>query len=175
MRRKAPAPESIKTGVAKPGVAIPGGGLGRCRIGILRAEFNSKLTESLEKSCLEELARAGVPAGRIDRFTVPGCFEIPWLAQRLVKRRGGTQRYDVLIALAVVIRGDTKHFDMVSTECARGVMEIMLKHGVPIVFEVLAAYNRRDAVRRASQNQYNKGLEAAHAALFLLKILKKSR
>ena len=170
MRRKAPAPVG-----AKPGVEIPIGGFGRCRIGIIRAEFNSELTESLEQNCLEELTRAGVPANRIDRFTVPGCFEIPWLAQRLAKRSGGTQRYDVLIALAVVIRGDTKHFDMVSTECARGVMEVMLKHDIPIVFEVLAAYNRRDAVRRASQNRYNKGLEAAHAALSLLKTLKRSR
>ena len=97
------------------------------------------------------------------------------MAQRLARRRRGRSRYDVLIGLAVVIRGDTKHFDMVSSECARGVMEVMLKHDVPIVFEVLAAFHRRDAVRRASQNRYNKGLEAAHAALSLLKILKRSR
>ena len=63
MRRKAPAPEG-----AKPGVAIPIGGLGRCRIGIIRAEFNAELAKSLEQSCLEELTRAGVPAERIDRF-----------------------------------------------------------------------------------------------------------
>ena len=170
MRRKAPAPEG-----AKPGVAIPIGGLGRCRIGIIRAEFNAELTKSLEQSCLEELPRAGVPAERIDRFAVPGCFEIPWMAQRLARRGRGRSRYDVLIGLAVVIRGDTEHFDMVSSECARGVMEVMLKHDVPIVFEVLAAFHRRDAVRRASQNRYNKGLEAAHAALSLLKILKRSR
>jgi len=86
------------------------------------------------------------------------------MAQRLALKR----KYDVIIALGAVIRGDTFHFELVATECARGVMDVSLRHNVPIVFEVLAVYHRRDAVRRAGPNRLNKGLEAAAAALALL-------
>ncbi len=136
----------------------------RARIGLIRAEFNSDLTTSLEQACLKALREAGVPAARIDSFTVPGCFEIPLMAQRLAKKR----RYDVLIALGAVIRGDTYHFELVANECARGIMDVSLRHDIPIVFEVLAVYRRRDAVRRAGPNRLNKGLEAAAAALAML-------
>jgi 6,7-dimethyl-8-ribityllumazine synthase len=104
---------------------------------------------------------------RIELFTTPGCFEIPIMAQRLA-RRG---RYDVMIALGAVIRGDTHHFELVANECARGVMEVSLKYDVPIVFEVLAVYRRQDAVLRAQDNRLNKGREAASAALALLERL----
>ena len=141
--------------------------LKRTRIGIIRAEYNSDITERLEQSCLSELAAAGVKPGRIEKFSVPGCFEIPWLAGRLARSR----RYDVLIALGVVIRGETHHFGLVANECARGLMEVSLKHDTPVVFEVLAAYHRRDALRRVGSNRFNKGLEAAQTALSLLKTL----
>lgn len=133
----------------------------RSRIAIIRAEFNPEITISLEQACLATLRAAGIPDSRIDRFTVPGCFEIPLLAQRLAKQR----RYDALIALGAVIRGDTYHFELVANECARGIMEVSLRHDVPIIFEVLAVNHRKDALRRAGNNQLNKGIEAASAAL----------
>jgi len=136
----------------------------RSRIALIRADFNADITTRLEEACVTALQAAGVPAARIDRITVPGCFEIPLMAQRLARKR----KYDVLIALGAVIRGDTFHFELVATECARGVMDVSLRHNVPIVFEVLAVYHRRDAVRRAGPNRLNKGLEAAAAALALL-------
>ena len=141
--------------------------LKRTRIGIIRAEYNSDITERLEQSCLSELTAAGVKPGRIEKFSVPGCFEIPWLTRRLARSR----RYGVLIALGAVIRGETHHFELVANECARGLMEVSLKHDTPVVFEVLAAYHRRDALRRVGSNRFNKGLEAAQTALSLLKTL----
>jgi 6,7-dimethyl-8-ribityllumazine synthase len=141
--------------------------LGRARIGVIRAEYNADITERLEQSCLSELAAAGVKPGRIAKFSVPGCFEMPWLARRLARSR----RYDVLIALGAVIRGETYHFELVANECARGLMEVSWRHDTPVVFEVLAAYHRRDALRRVESDRFNKGLEAAQTALSLLKTL----
>jgi len=143
---------------------IPRALAARSRIALIRAEFNADITTSLEQACVTALRTAGIPLARIDRFTVPGCFEIPLMAQRLAKKR----HYDVLIALVAVIRGDTYHFELVANECARGIMDVSLRHDIPIVFEVLAVYRRRDAVRRAGPNRLNKGLEAAAAALSML-------
>ena|SRR5579864_7951714 len=139
------------------------------RIAVIRAEYNSEITLSLSQKCEEALLGNGIPAGKIDHYSVPGCFEIPLIAQKLAAKR----RYDALIALGAVIRGDTHHFELVANECARGVMEVSLKNGVPIIFEVLATYNRRDALRRAGNNQFNKGIEAAEAALSILAALRK--
>jgi 6,7-dimethyl-8-ribityllumazine synthase len=139
------------------------------RIAIIRAEYNSEITLSLKVKCEKALLENGIPAGNIDHYSVPGCFEIPLFAQKLAAKR----RYDALIALGAVIRGDTHHFELVANECARGVMEVSLKHGVPIIFEVLATYNRRDALRRAGNNRFNKGVEAAEAALSMLATMRK--
>lgn len=136
----------------------------RARIAVIRAQFNAQVTGSLERACLAELKAAGVPDSRVERFAAPGCFEIPLVAQRLARRR----RYDVIIALGAVIRGDTYHFELVANECARAIMDVSLRHDTPIIFEVLAVYSMRDARRRAGNNRMNKGIEAAAAALAML-------
>ncbi len=146
-----------------PNLALPRSKASRIRVGIIRAEYNREITLSLEKKCVETLLSAGVAEKNVHLYAVPGCFEIPTLAQRLVSKK----RYDVLIALGAVIRGDTYHFELVVNECARGIMEVSLRHDVPIIFEVLATYNRRDALRRAGNNKFNKGIEAAQTALSL--------
>lgn len=139
----------------------------RLRLAIIRAEYNRDITLSLERSCVAALVEGGIRREHIDRFSVPGCFEIPLVAQRL----GRLKRYNALIALGAVVRGETHHFDLVANECARGVMQVSLAENVPIIFEVLATYNRRDALRRAGNNPFNKGLEAARSALKLLATL----
>lgn len=141
----------------------------RARLAIIRAEYNSEITSNLERKCLEALERGGVPRKNIERFSVPGCLEIPLLAQRLA----ALKRFHAMIALGAVIRGETHHFKLVAEECARGVMEVMLVYDVPIIFQVLATYRRRDALRRAGNNRFNKGLEAAQAALAMLATLSK--
>ena len=150
-------------------LGLRGSALRRTRIAIIRADYNREITLSLEKKCVEGLQGAGIRTANIEQFCVPGCFEIPLLAQRLALSR----QYHVLIALGAVIRGETHHFDLVANECARGVMEVSLKYNVPIIFEVLATYNRRDALRRAGNNRSNKGLEAAQSALSILEVLNK--
>jgi len=136
----------------------------RARVAIIRAEYNPEITASLETWCIRTLRELGVPAANIARHSVPGCFEIPVVAQELAR----TGRFDVLIALGAVIRGATHHFDLIANECARGVMQVSLEYGIPVIFEVLAVYNPREAERRAANDSTNKGVEAAHAALFAL-------
>ena len=145
--------------------------LSHCRIAIIRGEYHRGITLSLENKCVETLQAAGVPERNIRSFAVPGCFEIPILAQRLA----ALNKYDALIALGAVIKGDTYHFELVVNECARGIMDVSLRHDVPIIFEVLATYNKRDAVRRAGNNKVNKGIEAAQTALSLLATLSSAR
>lgn len=149
---KAPAPAMARKEVS------------RFRIAIVRSEYNREITLSLEKKCVETLLEAGVQEKNIRVFAVPGCFEIPILSQRLASQK----KVDAIIALGAVIKGDTYHFELVVNECARGIMDVSLRHDVPIIFEVLATYNRRDAARRAGNNKSNKGIEAAQAALALL-------
>lgn len=141
----------------------------KARLAIIRAEYNSEITRSLEKQCVQSLREAGITEKNISIFPVPGCFEIPITAQRLARQK----RYDAMIALGAVIRGDTYHFELVVEGCAQGIMEVSLRHNVPIIFEVLATYNRRDALRRAGNNRSNKGIEAAQTALSLLATLSK--
>ncbi|HEX5483885.1 MAG TPA: 6,7-dimethyl-8-ribityllumazine synthase [Terriglobia bacterium] len=141
--------------------------LRRVRIGIIRAEYNAEITQSLEAKCLQGLQEAGLSRRQINCYSVPGCFEIPIFAQKVAARK----KYDLLIALGAVIRGDTLHFELVANECARGVMEVSLKFNIPIVFEVLATHSHRDAARRAGNNRLNKGFEAARAAVTMLAAL----
>lgn len=141
------------------------------RIAIIRAEYNPRITASLEAACLQELADCGVPAAHIDVFRVPGCFEIPVAARRLCE----AGRHDALIALGAVIRGDTFHFELVATECARGVMRVALDYSIPIIFEVLAVYKEEDALLRAAGDRTNKGVEAAHSALAVLATIERIR
>lgn len=134
------------------------------KVGVIVGEFNSKLTESLLKACKKTLEENGLEVGESDIYRVPGAFEIPWMAQRLSVHH----EYDVLITLGVVLKGDTYHFDMIANECTRGVMDVMLKYNVPIVFEVLACYTKEDAAKRCGNDEYNKGIEAAKAAIKML-------
>jgi 6,7-dimethyl-8-ribityllumazine synthase len=139
------------------------------KIALIRAEYNAEITKSLEEKCIQGLREAGIRENQIESYRVPGCFEIPLFAQRLALRK----RYGALIALGAVIRGETLHFDLVAWECARGVMDVSLKHNVPVIFEVLAVNNRRDALRRAGNGRDNKGFEAARAALAVLAELRR--
>ncbi|MGH9377491.1 MAG: 6,7-dimethyl-8-ribityllumazine synthase [Terriglobia bacterium] len=154
MKRKTRASEIVSS-------ALGAERLSKVRIGIIRAEYNGEITRSLEAKCLEGLKEAGLRPDQIECHNVPGCFEIPLAAQRLAARK----RFDALIALGAVIRGETLHFELVANECARGVMEVSLKSNLPVIFEVLATKNRRDAVARSGNNRLNKGFEAAQAAL----------
>ena len=102
----------------------------------------------------------------IDVVEVPGCFELPLACRKLID----ADRYDAIVALGVVIRGETAHFDFVAGECARGIMDVQLEAGVPIGFGVLTTENLAQAQERADPARGDKGYEAAMAAAALINI-----
>jgi len=148
-------------------VEIPKTILKKTRVAIIRSEFNSSITENLEKYCLKTLLEHGIAKNKIALYKVPGSLEIPIIAQMIAQKK----KADVIIALGAVIKGDTYHFEIVANECARGCMDVVLKYNMPIIFEVIPAYSLAQARKRAGNNNQNKGREAALAALKILKTL----
>jgi 6,7-dimethyl-8-ribityllumazine synthase len=135
-------------------------GAGR-RIGVVVARFNEMITAKLAEGAKAGLAAHGVGEESIDVAWVPGAFEIPVAARRMA----GSGRYDAVVCLGAVIRGDTLHFELVATEAARGIAEVSRDTGVPVIFEVLATDTLAQAESRAGGAHGNKGWEAAEAAL----------
>ena len=130
------------------------------RFAIVVASFYDDLAAWLEDGALRGLRDCGVDEQLIETVHVPGCFELPLAARRLIT--GGN--LDGVVALGVVIRGDTPHFDFVAGECARGIMDVQLATGIPIGFGVLTTENRKQAEERADPARGDKGYEAAVAA-----------
>lgn len=137
------------------------------RVAVVRSLFNEELTESLLKSCVEELEQRGIDKDLISVYEVPGALEIPLVA-RLVAQQNLA---DVIIALGVIIKGDTYHFELVANECARGCTIVSQEFGVPVIFEVLAVYSLAQAKARCGNHADNKGKEAAQSALKMLDVL----
>ena len=131
------------------------------RIGLVAARFNESVTAKLVEGALAGLAEHGVAQDDVEVAWVPGAFEIPLVASRLAR----SGRFDAVICLGAVIRGDTAHFDLVANETARGVMRTSLDTGVPVIFEVLATDTLALAEARAGGTHGNKGWEAAESAL----------
>lgn len=134
------------------------------RIGIVVGKFNNDLTTNLLQACVGRLNELGVDISEDDVYWVPGAFEMPWMARKLAEH----EHYDLVIVLGVILKGDTYHFEMIANECARGVMNVMLECHIPVIFEVIACFNRADAEKRCANNQLNKGIEAANAAVEML-------
>lgn len=141
-------------------------GAGR-RIGIVAARFNEVITRKLVDGALAGLTALGVPDDHIDVAWVPGAFEIPLVAHRLAR----SGRFDGVICLGAVIRGETAHFDLVANEAARGIADIARDTGIPVIFEVLAVENLAQAEDRAGGAHGNKGWEAAEAVLSMVSLL----
>ncbi|MGH7660447.1 MAG: 6,7-dimethyl-8-ribityllumazine synthase [Vulcanimicrobiaceae bacterium] len=133
--------------------------IGGARVALIVARFYEDLAEQLEDGARRALAACGVRPDDIVTYGVPGCFELP-LASKLALDAG----FDACVALGVVIRGDTPHFDYVAGECARGIMDVQLAAGKPIGFGVLTTDTRAQAEERADPERGDKGFEAALAA-----------
>ena len=134
------------------------------RIGIVQSRFNHEIGDGLRSACLSELAQLGVLPTNILIATVPGALEIPLVLQTMAQ----SGRYDALIALGAVIRGETYHFEIVSNEAARGITDVQLTTGIPIANAVLTTENDDQALVRMLQ----KGREAAQAAIEMANLLK---
>jgi 6,7-dimethyl-8-ribityllumazine synthase len=134
------------------------------RIGIVAARFSVDISDGLLAACTAELAKLGVNSDDILIATVPGALELPLALQTMAE----SGRYDALIALGAVIRGETYHFEIVSNESARGITEVQLETGVPIANGVLTTENDDQAEARMMQ----KGADCAAAAVEMANLLK---
>jgi 6,7-dimethyl-8-ribityllumazine synthase len=139
------------------------------RFAILCARFYGNLADWLEDGARRALRDCNVRDEDVAVYHVPGCFELPLAAKRVI---AADERLDAVVALGVVVRGDTPHFDYVAGECARGIMTVQLATGVPVGFGVLTTENLMQAEERADPARGDKGYEAAVAAASLLHIPK---
>ncbi len=138
------------------------------RVAIVSARFNNLVVDGLLRGAVEALHEAGLSNGDISHVSVPGAFEIPLAARKLAD--GG--RYDAIVALGAVIRGDTAHFEYISGGCTDGLMQVMLASGVPVGFGVLTVDTTEQALLRSADDGSNKGREAALAAIEMLALLR---
>lgn len=149
-------------------MADAGGRVPSPRIGIVASRFNAFVVEPLVAGAQDALGRHGVDVTDVPVVWVPGAFELPLAAQQLAR----SGRFDALIALGAVIRGDTPHFDHVCEQCARGLMDVSLREELPVAFGVLTTDTVDQALARAGDGADNKGFDAALAALQTLAALR---
>lgn len=138
------------------------------RIGIVAGRFNEFITSKLLGGAIDAFIRHGGSEKDITVAWVPGAFEIPLIAQKMVE----SGKYDAVICLGAVIRGATPHFDMVANETTKGVAQVGLRTGVPVVFGVLTTDSIEQAVERAGTKAGNKGFEAVATAIEMINLLK---
>lgn len=138
------------------------------KFALLVARFNSFVVESLVEGAIDALKRHGVAESDIEIVRVPGAFEMPLAAQRLV----ALNKYDAVVALGAVIRGGTPHFEYVASECVKGLSQVSLNSGVPVAFGVLTVDSIEQAIERAGTKAGNKGAEAALSALEMANLFK---
>jgi 6,7-dimethyl-8-ribityllumazine synthase len=139
------------------------------RFAIILSRFNQFIGERLLDGALDCLRRHDAEENKIEIFRVPGSFEIPYLAKYLAD----SKRFDAIICLGVVIRGETPHFDFVAREVAKGVAQISIDSGVPAIFGVVTAETQEQAIDRAGTKAGNRGWDAAISAMEMADLIGK--
>lgn len=138
------------------------------RFAIVASRWNDFLTSKLVEGALDALERMGAAEDAVEVFKVPGAFEIPLAAQKAA----GSGRFDAVIAIGAVIRGETSHFEHVAGEAARGIAQVSMQTGIPVLFGVVTAENLEQAVNRCGVKSGNKGFEAAMSAIEVVNLYK---
>lgn len=138
------------------------------RVGIVVSRFNELLSSRLLGGAVDAFGRHGVADEDIDVAWVPGAFEIPMVAKRMAE----SGKYSAVVALGVVIRGATPHFEYVASEVSKGIAKVGLDTGVPVVFGVITADSIEQAVERAGTKHGNKGWDAASAAIEMVNLMR---
>jgi 6,7-dimethyl-8-ribityllumazine synthase len=133
------------------------------RIGIVQARFNAELTSTLARACIAELQSLGVAAKHIKHVTVPGALEVPVALAAMAQ----SNRFDALIALGCIIRGETYHFELVANESGAGVTRVALHHDIAVANAILTVENEEQAWARAEE----KGRDAARVAVEMANLL----
>ena len=139
----------------------------KAKVGIVVARFNDFIVAKLLAGALDGLKRHDVLEDDIEIAYVPGAFEIPLIAQKLAD----TKKYDAVICLGAVIRGNTPHFDYVCAEVSKGIASVSLKSGIPVIFGVVTTDTIEQAVERAGTKAGNKGFDAANTALEMINLI----
>lgn len=137
------------------------------KFGIVVSRFNEFITSKLLDGALDALTRHGADPAAIDVAWVPGAFEIPLAAQKMT-----TRGYDAVICLGAVIRGATPHFEYVAAEVTKGIAQVSLNSGVPVIYGLITADNIEQAIERAGTKAGNKGFDAAMAAMEMANLFK---
>jgi 6,7-dimethyl-8-ribityllumazine synthase len=141
------------------------------RFAIVVSRFNSFVTERLLAGAMDALTRTGGDADLIDVVKAPGSWEIPLVAAELARAK----RYDAVICLSAIIRGDTPHFDYLAAEAAKGLAHVSYETGVPVAFGVLTTNTLEQAIDRAGAKSGNKGFDAAMSAIEMANLLRSLR
>ncbi len=133
-------------------------------VGVVQARFNEHITEQLARTCVDELRVLGVERESIEHVTVPGALEVPVALSALAK----TKKFDALVALGCVIRGETYHFELVANQSAAGVSRVSLDSGLPVINAILTVENEAQALCRAQHI----GVDAARTAVEMAHLMK---
>lgn len=137
------------------------------KFALIVSRFNELVTQSLLEGAEGRLIRHGAKKDDIDTFWAPGSFEIPLIAQKVTK----TKKYDAIICLGAIIKGETPHFDYIASESTKGIAHVSLSSGIPIEFGIITAETAEQAMERAGIKRGNKGAQAAEAAVEMINIL----
>lgn len=136
------------------------------RIAIVVSKFNEEISKGLLNGAVTVLEQSGIQDYKI--VYCPGAFEIPLTALKLCR----TKEYGAVVCLGAVIRGETAHFEFISSAVTSGIAKLNLEYGIPVTFGVLTCFTDEQAVKRSSNDEHNKGREAATAAMEMMKLLK---
>ncbi|WMJ84693.1 6,7-dimethyl-8-ribityllumazine synthase [Oscillospiraceae bacterium LTW-04] len=140
----------------------------KIKVGIITTRFNEFISSKLLSGALDGLKRHDVSEDSIDVAWVPGAFEIPLIASKMAK----SEKYDAVICLGAVIRGSTTHYDYVCNEVSKGISQVSLASGIPVMFGVLTTENIEQAIERAGTKAGNKGFECAVGAIEMVNLIR---
>lgn len=137
------------------------------RFAIILPRFNEFIGDKLLDGALDCLRRHDADENRIEVYRVPGSFEVPYLARRLAD----SKRFNAIVCLGAVIRGDTPHFDLIAREVAKGIAHISMDTGIPAIFGIITADTQEQAIERAGSKAGNRGWDAAISAMEMADLL----
>jgi 6,7-dimethyl-8-ribityllumazine synthase len=141
------------------------------KFGIIRSEWNTEITNALQKGCYDFLIEKGASADDIKCVDVPGSYELPMGAKILM----GTERYDAIICIGCVIKGETKHDEYISNAVANAIAQLGILSSIPVIFGVLTPNNMEQALERSGGKHGNKGIEAAATAIKMAVLRKENK
>ena len=139
------------------------------KVAIVASRFNEIITNKLLGGAVDGLVRHGMDEDNITAVWVPGAFEIPTIAKKLAE----SGKYDAVICVGAVIRGQTSHYDYVCNEVSKGVAQVGLKNGIPVLFGIITTENIEQAIERAGSKAGNKGYDCALSAVEMVNLMKK--